>query len=64
MPAPVSHEGRMTAVNLRKHGAGNRNRIARIRWKRREIVHAILLVLLMAAFALWIGIWIGTHKFD
>ena len=54
----------MTAVNLRKHGAGNRNRIARIRWKRREIVHAILLVLLMAAFALWIGIWIGTHKFD
>ena len=54
----------MTAVNLRKHGAGNRKRMAQIRWRRREIVHALLLLLLMVAFSLCVGIWIAMHKFD
>jgi hypothetical protein len=43
---------------------GSRRRIAQIRWKRREIVHAFILFLLMMAFSIWIGIWIATHKFD
>ncbi|MGA7521600.1 MAG: hypothetical protein WBW84_03910 [Acidobacteriaceae bacterium] len=53
----------MTAVNLRKYGIGNRKRIARIRWKRREIIHAFILFLLMTAFSIWVAIWIATHKF-
>jgi hypothetical protein len=43
---------------------GSRRRIAQIRWKRWEIVHAFILFLLMMAFSIWIGIWIATHKFD
>ena len=54
----------MTAVNLRKYGLGSKKRIEQIRWKRREIIHAFILLLLMTAFSLWIGIWIATHTFD
>jgi hypothetical protein len=42
---------------------GSKRRLAQIRWKRREIVHAFILAALMAAFCLWVGIWIATHHF-
>ncbi|HKR27618.1 MAG TPA: hypothetical protein VJS11_09185 [Acidobacteriaceae bacterium] len=43
---------------------GNRKQLARIRWKRSEIVHAIVLFLLLTVFTIWVGIWIATHPFD
>ncbi len=43
---------------------GSKRRLAEIRWKRWEIVHALILAALMTAFALWVGIWIATHHFD
>lgn len=54
----------MTAVNLRKYGVGSRKRVAQIRWKRHEIVHAAILLLLMVAFCVWVGIWVASHTFD
>jgi hypothetical protein len=36
-------------------------RVPQIRWKRREIIHAFILIVLMIAFCLWVGIWIATH---
>ncbi len=44
--------------------SGNKRRVARIRWKRREIIHALILSLLMTAFGMWVGIWVATHHFD
>jgi hypothetical protein len=52
----------MAAVDLWRRGS--KRRIARIRWKRWEIVHVAILILLMIAFGIWIGLWIGTHHFD
>jgi hypothetical protein len=43
---------------------GSRRRIAQIRWKRWEVIHAFILLALMMAFSIWIGIWIATHNFD
>jgi hypothetical protein len=43
---------------------GSRRRIAQIRWKRWEVIHAFILLLLMMAFSIWVGIWIATHNFD
>jgi len=54
----------MAGVNLWKPWSGSKRRLANIRWKRWEIVHAVLLFLLMAAFSIWAGIWIATHHFD
>ncbi|HEX4067354.1 MAG TPA: hypothetical protein VHZ09_15150 [Acidobacteriaceae bacterium] len=54
----------MTAVNLRKYGTGSKKRIEQIRWKRWEIIHALILFLLMTSFCVWIALWIATHKYD
>ena len=43
---------------------GNKRRMAQIRWKRWEIIHALTLFLLMTAFCIWVGFWLATHKFD
>jgi hypothetical protein len=43
---------------------GSKRRIARIHWKRWEVVHAVILALLAIAFSLWVGFWIATHSFD
>jgi hypothetical protein len=43
---------------------GSKRRVAQIRWKRREVIHAFILIALMTAFSLWVGIWIATHHFD
>jgi len=43
---------------------GSKRRLAQIRWKRSEIIHAVILAVLMTAFGLWVGIWIATHHFE
>jgi len=43
---------------------GSKRRLEQIRWRRREIVHAFILFLVMMSFSIWIGIWIATHHFD
>jgi hypothetical protein len=52
----------MAAMHLWKRGS--KRRIAQIRWTRWGIIHALILTLVMAAFALWVGIWIATTHFD
>jgi Co/Zn/Cd efflux system component len=59
---PFVYEVLRAAMHSRKRG--NKRRIARIRWKRREILHAIVLTLVMIAFCLWIAWWVGTRHFD
>jgi hypothetical protein len=54
----------MAGVNLWRPGSGSKRRVARIRWKRREIVQAFVLFLLMTAFSFWVGMWVATHHFD
>jgi type II secretory pathway component PulL len=43
---------------------GSRRRIAQIRWRRWEVIHVFILLLLMMVFSIWVGIWIATHNFD
>jgi hypothetical protein len=45
-------------------GRGTKRRVEQIRWKRWEIIHAVILSLLLAGFGLWMGIWIATRHFD
>jgi len=45
-------------------GRGSKRRLEQIRWKRWEVMHAVIMMLLMGAFALWVGIWVATHHFD
>jgi hypothetical protein len=54
----------MARVSLWKPDSGSKRRIAQIRWRRWEAIHAVVLFLLMTAFSIWIGIWIATHHFD
>jgi hypothetical protein len=43
---------------------GSRGRISEIRWKRREMVHAILLAVVMVAFSVLLILWVNGHRFD
>ena len=43
---------------------GGNKRISQIRWKRREIVHILILIAPMIALCSWVAIWIATHHFD
>jgi hypothetical protein len=52
----------MASVHLWK--LGSKRRVAQIRWKRWELLHALILALLVAAFGLWVGFWVATHHFD
>lgn len=47
-----------------KRDIGSRRRVSQIRWKRWEIIHAVIFTLLMIAFCIWVAIWITTHDFD
>lgn len=51
-------------AEVRFWNRGNKRRVAQIRWKRWEVIHALILTLLMSAFGLLVGIWIATHHFD
>ncbi|HEX4039404.1 MAG TPA: hypothetical protein VHX37_15200 [Acidobacteriaceae bacterium] len=53
----------MARVSLIKPDSGSKRRMALIRWKRWEVIHAVVLALLMTAFSIWAGIWIATHHF-
>jgi hypothetical protein len=44
--------------------SGSKRRVEQIRWKRSEIIHAVILSLLMTGFGFWVGVWIATHHFD
>lgn len=45
-------------------GKGNKRRVAQIRWKRREIVHAIIVFLLLAILGVWLAVWFEMHHLD
>jgi hypothetical protein len=45
-------------------GKGTKRRVAQIRWKRREIVHAIILFALLAIFAVWLTVWFEMKHLD
>lgn len=54
----------MAGLHLWKRDGGSKRRIAQIRWKRWEIIHALVLALVMMAFSIWVGIWVAVHHFD
>ncbi|MBT9330599.1 hypothetical protein [Paracidobacterium acidisoli] len=43
---------------------GSRKRLRQIRWKRPEIIHALLLALVLAAFCTWLVWWVQKLHFD
>ena len=45
-------------------GRGTKRRIARIRWKRWEVFHAVVLFVLMAIFSVFLAVWFEVHHFD
>jgi hypothetical protein len=45
-------------------GKGTRRRIAQIKWRRREIIHAIILFILLAVFSVWLAVWFEMHHLD
>jgi hypothetical protein len=45
-------------------GEGTRRRIARIKWKRWEIAHAIVLFVLLVIFSVWLGVWFEMQHLD
>ena len=45
-------------------GKGTKRRISQIRWKRREVVHAVVLFVLMAIFSVYLAVWFEVHHFD
>jgi hypothetical protein len=45
-------------------GKGNKRRIAQIKWKRWEIVHAIVLFLLLAILSVWLAVWFEMQHLD
>ena len=45
-------------------GRGNKRRVAQIKWKRREFVHAIVLFLLLAIFSIWLAVWFEMQHLD
>ena len=43
---------------------GNKRRIRQIRWKRSEIVSAILFTIVMTLLCVYLALWLATHPFD
>jgi hypothetical protein len=52
------------SLSERKYLKGIKKRVAQIRWKRGEVVHATILAAVMLAFCIWVAIWLNTHTFD
>ena len=48
-------------LNLNK---GNKRRVRQIRWKRSEIVSAILLTIAMTTLVICVAWWLARHPFD
>jgi hypothetical protein len=42
----------------------NKKRIARIRWKRWEIIHALILFILLAILGVWLAVWFEMQHLD
>ncbi|HEX5235101.1 MAG TPA: hypothetical protein VFW25_07205 [Silvibacterium sp.] len=45
-------------------GKGTKRRVAQIRWKRWEIIHAIVLFLLLVSLIIWLVLWFETQHLD
>jgi hypothetical protein len=45
-------------------GKGSKRRVAQIRWKRWEIVHAVILFLLLAILSVWLAVWFEMQHLD
>ena len=45
-------------------GKGSKRRVAQVKWKRWEIVHAIVLFLLLAILSLWLVVWFEMRHLD
>lgn len=45
-------------------GKGNKRRVAQIRWKRREIIHAVALFVLLAILSVGLVLWFEMHHLD
>jgi hypothetical protein len=56
--------GIVGSLSERKYLKGSKRRVAQIRWKRGEVIHATILAAIMLAFCIWVAIWINTHTFD
>jgi 4-hydroxybenzoate polyprenyltransferase len=43
---------------------GNKRKVRQIRWKRSEIVSAILFAIAMTILAICVAWWLARHRFD
>jgi hypothetical protein len=45
-------------------GKGSKRRVRQLRWKRSEIIKLILIAVAIAAFSVWLALWVASHDFD
>jgi len=45
-------------------GRGTKKAIGRIRWKRHEVVHAVVVSLVLLGFSVYLALWFELHHFD
>ena len=45
-------------------GKGSKRSVARIKWKRWEIIHAIILFLVLAILSVWLVLWFEMQHLD
>jgi hypothetical protein len=50
--------------HFRLLGKGNKRRVQQVRWKRLEILHAILLLIVVSVLVILVTIWFEGHNFD
>jgi hypothetical protein len=48
----------------RTFGKGSKRTIARIRWKRSEVIHLVVLFVILIIFSVFVAVWFGMHHFD
>jgi hypothetical protein len=45
-------------------GKGSKRKVREVRWRRAEVISAILLLLVLAGETICIALWLMTHTFD
>lgn len=45
-------------------GKGSKRKVREVRWRRAEVISAILLLLVLAGETIYIALWLMGHTFD
>ena len=63
-PESLLLEGRPFVSRMMNQDRGSKRRVRQIRWRRGEMVTAVLLFLVLAGEAILVTLWLMGHTFD